>query len=531
MSTGFNPPSVTGRKRQLRSNRIRNFVLGVSAAALLAGTGIVGIAHAVAPSQTEQVQPQKYGLPDFSSLVERVKPAVVSVQVEIDPSSRMAQNDDDDGQPGQGQPFQGENPFKGTPFERFFDQFNNQRKGAPNGGQGGQAAPSQRVKAVGSGFFISADGYAVTNNHVVDGASKVEIVTDTGKTHRAKVVGTDPKTDLALLKVEGREDFPFVKMAPNMPKIGEWVLAVGNPYGLGGTVTAGIVSAENRDIGSGPYDDFIQIDAAVNRGNSGGPTFNLNGEVIGVNTAIFSPSGGSVGIAFDIPTTTVQAVIPVLRDKGHLDRAWLGVQIQPVTADIAGSLGLEDAKGALIATPQPDSPAEKAGLKTGDVITKVNGKPIDDARDLARTIGSMAPNTKADLTVYRDGKERLTPVTLGMLKDDAKAQQLSEGDQQQQQQSDKLGTLGLSVAPASNVAGAGRLGLVITEVDPAGAAADAGIQPGDVILKIGERDVSSAKDLRQALSDATTRGRNKALALIKSAGGGQRYVALPAKAG
>ena len=202
----------------------------------------------------------------------------------------------------------GRKPFKGTPFEHFFDQFKNghQGFGSPDGGQG----PAERVKALGSGFFISADGYAVTNNHVVDGASKIEIVTDSGKTHRAKVVGTDAKTDLALIKVEGGNDFPFVKMAPSMPKIGEWVIAVGNPYGLGGTVTAGIVSAENRDIGSGPYDDFIQIDAAVNRGNSGGPTFNLDGEVIGVNTAIFSPSGGSVGIAFDIPTTTVQAVIP-----------------------------------------------------------------------------------------------------------------------------------------------------------------------------------------------------------------------------
>lgn len=243
MSTGFNPPSVSGPQRPVRSNRIRNFVLGVSAAALLAGTGIVGIAHAVAPAPSEQVQPQKYGLPDFSSLVERVKPAVVSVQVEIDPSSRTAQNDDDEGQQNPGQaPYQGENPFKGTPFEHFFDQFNNQRRGAPNGGQGGQGgqAQQQRVKAVGSGFFISADGYAVTNNHVVDGASKVEIVTDGGKTHRAKIIGTDPKTDLALIKVEGREDFPFVKMAPTMPKIGEWVLAVGNSYGLGGTVTAGI---------------------------------------------------------------------------------------------------------------------------------------------------------------------------------------------------------------------------------------------------------------------------------------------------
>ena len=339
------------------------------------------------------------------------------------------------------------------------------------------------------------------------------------------MVGADPKTDLALLKVEGKSDFPFVKMAPTMPKIGEWVLAVGNPYGLGGTVTAGIVSAENRDIGSGPYDDYIQIDAAVNRGNSGGPTFNLNGEVIGVNTAIYSPSGGSVGIAFDIPTTTVQAVIPVLKEKGHLERAFLGVQIQPVTADIAGSLGLDEAKGALIATPQADSPAEKAGLKTGDVIMKVDGKPIDNARDLARTIGSMAPNTKAELTVLRDGKEQTTRVTLGAMKDDVK-QQLAEADQP----ADKLGKLGFSVAPAASLAGAGKSGLVVTEVDPAGAAADAGIQTGDVILKIGEREISSAKDLRQALSEATSRGRSKALALVRSSSGDQRYVALPASA-
>ncbi len=335
----------------VRRKLVRNLLAGASAAALLAGVGLTQFAYAVPPaSSNEQVQPERYGLPNFSDLVQRVKPAVVSVQVEIDPATRTVQNDEE--QPGQN-PFQGgENPFKGTPFEHFFDQFGKGRRGfgGPEGNQGNQGNQGQaeRVKALGSGFFITADGYAVTNNHVVDGASKVEVVTDAGKTYRAKVVGTDPKTDLALIKVDGHDDLPFVKMAPKMPKIGEWVLAVGNPYGLGGTVTAGIVSAENRDIGSGPYDDFIQIDAAVNRGNSGGPTFNLDGEVIGVNTAIFSPSGGSVGIAFDIPTTTIQAVIPVLRDKGHLDRAWLGVQIQPVTTDIASSLGLNEAKGALI---------------------------------------------------------------------------------------------------------------------------------------------------------------------------------------
>ena len=326
MTTSLDQSSKPQPHRPVRSKLMRNLVAGVSAAALLAGVGLTGFAYAVPSVATEQVQPQKYALPDFSSLVERVKPAVLSVQVDVNPAARTVQNDDDE--PGQS-PLQGENPFKGTPFEHFFDQFNNGRRGfgSPDGGRG----QAERVKALGSGFFISADGYAVTNNHVIDGASKVEVVTDGGKTYRAKVVGADAKTDLALLKVEGRGDFPFVKMAASMPRIGEWVLAVGNPYGLGGTVTAGIVSAENRDIGSGPYDDFIQIDAAVNRGNSGGPTFNLNGDVIGVNTAIYSPSGGSVGIAFDIPTTTVQAVIPVLKEKGRLERAWLGVQIQPVT--------------------------------------------------------------------------------------------------------------------------------------------------------------------------------------------------------
>jgi serine protease Do len=516
----------TPSQRPPRSRLFRLAVGGVSAAALLAGIGLAEFGHTPASHAAEPApiqapaQPARYGLPDFSDLVARVKPAVLSVQVEIDPSKRIAvaQNDDDD----QPSPFQGENPFKGTPFEHFFDKFGNgQGRGPqmPGHGGGGQ----ELVKALGSGFFITADGYAVTNNHVIDGAAKIEVVTDGGKTYRAKLVGADPKTDLALIKVEGRDDFPFVKMAPTMPRIGEWVLAVGNPYGLGGTVTAGIVSAENRDIGSGPYDDFIQIDAPVNRGNSGGPTFNLNGEVIGVNTAIYSPSGGSVGIAFDIPTTTVQQVIPVLKDKGHLERAWLGVQIQPVTADIAQSLGLEDAKGAIVTTPQENSPALKAGLKAGDVITKVEGKSISDARDLARVIGSMAPDSKAELTIFRDGREQTLRVTLGTMQDEPQ-QQLAENDRP----GDEVGKLGLSVAPAARIAGHGRTGLVVVEVDPAGAAADVGIQPGDVILKIGEHDVNSAKELRAALSDAKSRGRTKALALVKSSGGAEHYVALPA---
>jgi serine protease Do len=464
---------------------------------------------------TEQLQPQqKYALPDFSALVERVKPAVLSVQVDIDPALRTAEGDD--------QPDEGENPFKGTPFEHFFDQFRNRpgQPGSPNGGRGS----AERMKALGSGFFISADGYAVTNNHVIDGAAKIEVVTDGGATHRARLVGADPKTDLALIKVDGGGDFPFVRMAPAMPRIGEWVIAVGNPYGLGGTVTAGIVSAENRDIGSGPYDDFIQIDAPVNRGNSGGPTFNLNGEVIGVNTAIFSPSGGSVGIAFDIPTTTVQSVIPILKEKGHLERAWLGVQIQPVTAEIAEGLGLGSAKGAIITGPQVDSPAEKAGLKAGDVITSIDGKPVADARGLARLIGGMAPDTRAELKLIRDGKEQTLRVTLGAMKEEARPQ-LAQTDEK----GDQLGKLGLSVASAPRDGGRNKAGVVVIDVDPAGAAADAGIQAGDVILKVGERDITSAKDMRQALSEARSHGRSKALVLVKS-GDAERYVTLPASA-
>ena len=236
----------------------------------------------------------------------------------------------------------------------------------------------------GSGFFISADGYAVTNNHVVDKAESVEVTADDGKTYTAKVIGTDPRTDLALIKVDGRNDFPFVRLAETPPRIGDWVLAVGNPFGLGGTVTAGIVSARGRDIGAGPYDDFIQIDAPVNKGNSGGPTFDVDGNVIGVNTAIFSPSGGSVGIAFAIPAETVKTVVAQLKDKGSVTRGWIGVQIQPVTHDIADSLGIKTAEGALVAEPQADSPAAKAGIKAGDVIVKVNGDPVKDARMLSR---------------------------------------------------------------------------------------------------------------------------------------------------
>src|ERR1700722_5100765 len=240
----------------------------------------------------------------------------------------------------------------------------------------------QVITGEGSGFFISPDGYAVTNNHVVDHAQSVQVTADDGTIYTAKVIGTDKKTDLALIKVDGKKDFSYVKFADAPPRVGDWVVAVGNPFGLGGTVTAGIVSARGRDIGAGPYDDYVQIDAPINKGNSGGPAFDVDGNVIGVNTAIFSPSGGSIGIGFDIPADTAKLVVAQLKSKGNVTRGWMGVQVQPVTADIAESMGLKQAEGALVAEPQAGSPAAKAGLQSGDVIPSVDGTEIHDAREL-----------------------------------------------------------------------------------------------------------------------------------------------------
>ena len=297
------------------------------------------------------------------------------------------------------------------------------------------------VTGEGSGFFISADGYAVTNNHVVDHAKTVQVTTDDGAVYKAKVVGTDAKTDLALIKVESDKSFPFVTFADRDPRVGDWVVAVGNPFGLGGTVTAGIVSARGRDIGSGPYDDYIQIDAPINKGNSGGPAFNMDGNVIGVNTAIFSPSGGSVGIGFDIPADTARTVVAQLKEHGFVDRAWLGVQIQPVTAEIADSLGLKKAEGAIVAEPQADSPALKAGIAAGDVITAMNGAAIKDSRDLARKVGTMAPGTSVKLTVARKGEVKTIDLTLGKMPN----QQQAKADTDTSTEGSPR--LGLSLAP------------------------------------------------------------------------------------
>ncbi|HET7492436.1 MAG TPA: Do family serine endopeptidase [Bradyrhizobium sp.] len=512
-------PSFGAPRRSLLS--ARKFALMASVVAGL-GAAVYGFGPSVGPadffstSAHAQVNNEvsKVAQPiGFADIVERVKPSVISVKVNI--NEKLSKNDSDE----DSSPFQ-----PGSPMERFFRRFGGQ-DGLPPGLRG----PRGRgvVTGQGSGFFISPDGYAVTNNHVVDGADKVEVTSDDGKTHTAKVIGTDARTDLALIKVEGGSNFPFAKLSDGKPRIGDWVLAVGNPFGLGGTVTAGIVSANGRDIGNGPYDDFIQIDAPVNKGNSGGPAFNTEGEVMGVNTAIYSPSGGSVGIAFAIPASTVKSVVAQLKDKGSVSRGWIGVQIQPVTSDIADSLGLKKAEGALVAEPQANSPAAKAGIESGDVITKVNGETVKDARELARTIGGLAPGTAVKLNVLHKGEDKTVNLTLGQLPNSLEAKaDTDNGDKGNNARGTDVPKLGLTLAPANSVAGAGKEGVVVTDVDPKSAAAERGFKEGDVILEVAGKSVASVADVREAVNTARNDNKNSVLMRIKS-GGSSRFVAIP----
>jgi serine protease Do len=441
----------------------------------------------------------------FADLVAKVKPAVIAVRVKID------QEADSSGTNRNGS--QELPPFmKGSPFEKFFRQFD----GSPPGVQ-----EHQVITGLGSGFFITPDGYAVTNNHVVDHAQSVQVTTDDGKKYTAKVIGTDPKTDLALIKVDGKSDFAYVNFEGSAPRVGDWVVAVGNPFGLGGTVTAGIISAQGRDIGSGAY-DYLQIDAPINKGNSGGPTFDMNGNVVGVNTAIYSPSGGSVGIGFDVTAQTAQSVIAQLKDKGSVTRGWLGVQIQPVTSEIADSLGLKGTRGALVDEAQPNAPAAKAGIRSGDVITALDGKPTKDSRELARQIAAMSPDSSVKLEVIRKGETRTLTVTLGTMPN---SQQASNGEEKPKLASN-IPHLGLTVAPAEEVAGSGEKGVVVTSVDPEGAAAERGLQTGDVVLDVGGEAVSSAGDVRKAIGDAKAGGKHDVLMRVKSSQA-TRFVALP----
>jgi serine protease Do len=450
----------------------------------------------------------------FADIVAKVKPAVISVRVKVSGAAEPALLHDESNDGEQQIPVQ-----PGSPLDRFFRQFGDQF-----GQQFGPRAPERHetITGEGSGFFITADGYAVTNNHVVDRATSVQVTTDDGTVYAAKVVGTDPKTDLALIQVNGNKNFPFVKFAEHAPQVGDWVVAVGNPFGLGGTVTAGIVSARGRDIGAGPYDDYVQIDAPINKGNSGGPAFDVNGNVIGVNTAIFSPSGGSVGIGFDIPADTAKMVVAQLKEKGHVTRGWLGVQIQPVTADIAESLGLKKATGAMVDEPQSGSPAANVGIQSGDVITAVNGTQVKDARDLARTVGTMAPDASVKLDIVRNGEPRSITVTLAQIPNEQQA----SADHDSAQPTSGGPHLGLQLAPAAEVSGAGDEGVVVTAVEPDSPAAERGLQAGNVILEIGGKPVASASDVREALKEAKAQDKHQVLMRVKM-GDATRFVAVP----
>ena len=373
--------------------------------------------------------------------------------------------------------------------------------------------------AQGSGFIISADGYAVTNNHVVKDAEEVSVTMKDGTEYQAEVIGTDPKTDLALIKIKTDKKFDYVAFTRTEPRVGDWVMAVGNPFGLGGSVTTGIISARGRDIGSGPYDDFLQIDAAINRGNSGGPAFNLEGEVVGINTAIFSPSGGSVGIGFAIPASTAENVIASLKDSGKVTRGWLGVQIQPVTEDIAESLGLSEAKGAIVADVTEDSPALAAGIKQGDTILKMDGKDIADSRDLARKVAQVKPGDDVSVTLVRDGKTMDLTVKIGVMPGEPK---MASNQGVESDPSVSLEKLGLRLAPAQDGAG-----VTITEVAPGSAAEQRGLKAGDTILEVAGTEVHAPSDVKKALGNVN---KKRVLLLVRS-GAGQRFIALPSNQG
>jgi serine protease Do len=495
-------PTPQSHRRPLRAA-----LLGAVA---LAALGAVALDNgAFAPSFALAAStPASAGPASFADVVDRVKSSVVSVKVKVDDGDQAEAD------------MQGAPHFpRGTPFDHFFRQF-----GMPDE-NGGETPTPRRQRhlsmAQGSGFFISADGYIVTNNHVVDHATEVTVTTADGKTLSAKVIGADPKTDIALLKANDAGTYPFVNFAAQSPRVGDWVIAVGNPFGLGGTVTAGIVSARGRDIGSGPYDDFLRIDAPVNHGNSGGPTFNTEGEVVGVNTAIFSPSGGSVGIGFAIASDVVQNVVQQLKDSGAVTRGWLGVEIQSVTPDLADSLGIKKAAGALVAKETANSPAASAGVKIGDVITAVNGDAVADPKDLARRIAALGPQKTAELAIWRNGAEQTIAVKLGAMPTDkeASAEAPAKADE-----STPFAKLGLSLERAR-----GGEGVAVAEVDPDGVAADHGLQAGDVILEAGGKPAARPADVAEAFAAAKADGRKSVLLRVKS-GDAVRFLALPVQA-
>jgi len=484
----------------------------LTAAALTAGGGAF-----IASAQAAPVYVQNVQVPSFAPLVEAVRPTVVSVQV------KSTKSDDDDDIAGN---FGGFFDMPGFdqlpddhPLKRFFRDFQDQRNFRYRGGKGQNQPARPRLAAEGSGFFYTSDGYVVTNNHVVNSGNLYSVVLNDGTELPARLIGRDSRTDLAVLKIDAKNrKFPYVSFADDSQvHIGDWVAAVGNPFGLGGTVTAGIVSARGRDIGAGVYDDFIQIDAAVNRGNSGGPSFNENGQVVGINTAIYSPSGGSVGIAFAIPASTAKQVVDQLIAKGAVRRGWLGVQIQPVTKEIAESVGLTEAKGALIADPMT-GPGQKAGIKAGDIILAVNGAEVKDARDLARKVAAAGPDETVKLAVWRDGRQQMMSVKLGAMPSEKGRD--SAGSADSGAKTGAVENYRMTVAPADD-----GNGVMITDLDSNSEAAERGLRPGDIIRNVDNQPVKNVRDLQAALIAAAKKGRSAVLLRVESQGA-SHFVAL-----
>jgi serine protease Do len=491
--------------------------LGVAALSIMIGSAAAQQSGQSGANITNQVQSQvSVPLPSLSPLVELVSPSVVNVSVVLG-GNEFGQSQDQGGD-GSGAP--------SSPLEQFLRRFFDQQGGLT----GPQRSPERqrgRGMALGSGFVIDPDGDIVTNSHVVGNSTNVSVVFPDNSKHRARVVGRDELTDIALLKVDAGKPLAYVSWGDSdASKVGDWVVAVGNPFGLGGTVTSGIISARGRNIEAGPYDDFLQIDASINRGNSGGPTFNLSGQVIGINTAIYSPSGGSVGIGFAVPANLARTIVAQLSQQGHVTRGWLGVQVQEITPEIAKGLGLnpEDAKGALVADVTPNSPAAQAGVKPGDVITRFNGKEVENVHDLPRLVAGTPVGHKVDITVRRGGKEQQLAATITELKPQRNlaAAGGGAGEPAKPKQSSALG---LELSPvtddASKQGSAG--GVVVVEVAPTSPAAGL-VEPGDVIISINQQPVNDPADAAARLNEGAAK---KQILLVVSHGGTNRYAGLP----
>ncbi|RIA54973.1 Do family serine endopeptidase [Dichotomicrobium thermohalophilum] len=443
----------------------------------------------------------------FADLAEQVRPAVVSIEVSGRGTPRRG--------PGRGRGRDGDEDFFGLPedhpLREFFERFGERMPQRPR--------PS---RSAGSGFLISADGFVVTNNHVVENAERIEVTMgEEQQTYDARLIGSDARTDIALLKIEGNGNFPYLEFTDTPARVGDWVLAVGNPFGLGGSVSAGIVSARGRDIGSSPY-DYLQVDAAINKGNSGGPSVNLEGKVVGVNTAIFSPSGGNVGIAFSIPAGLVQQIVQDLQDDGTVDRGWLGVTIQDVDKDLAEGLGMNpnDPHGALVTNILDDGPAADSEVQVGDAIIEVQGKRVEDSRDLARKIAEIEPGTPTELTVMRDGREQSVSVELGQFPTSDRMAALQPSEPSEMRMED----LGITLAPPEGPRG--EQGVRIEDVEPGSVAAEKGLRAGDVIDEVGGEPVYSPRDVRQSMRQM--RGDQSEVVVLQIRRGDQRrFVALP----